>query len=89
MPSFLKTYLKLTEEEEERLMEEVEKLPEAELLKDLPISYEEKGKKKGEAQAKKEIAMEMLRKGTGIDFIAEVTHMNVKEIKKLKEKLSL
>ena len=29
----------------------------------------------------------MLRKGTSIDFIAEVTHMDVEEIKKLKEQL--
>ena len=84
---FFETYLKLTEEEEEKLMEEVEKLPDAVRLKDLPISYEEKGKKKGEAQAKKEVALEMLRKGTGIDFIAEVTHMDIEEIQKLKRQL--
>jgi predicted transposase YdaD len=84
---FFETYLTLTEKEEEELMGEVEKLPEAELLKHLPISYEEKGKKKGEAKAKKEIAMEMLRKGLAVELIAEVTHMDSEEIRKLKEQL--
>ena len=76
---FFETYLKLTEEEEEKLMKEVEKSPEADEIMKLPISYEERGVKK--------VALEMLRKGTSIDFIAEVTHMDVEEIKKLKEQL--
>jgi len=76
---FFETCLKLTEKEEEKLMEEVEKLPEADEIMKLPISYEERGVKK--------VALEMLRKGTSIDFIAEVTHMDVEEIKKLKEQL--
>ena len=37
------TYLQLTDEEEERLLKEVVNLPEAEKIKELPISYEEKG----------------------------------------------
>ena len=37
------TYLQLTDEEEERLLKEVENLPEAEKIKELQISYEEKG----------------------------------------------
>ena len=80
---FFETYLQLTDEEEEKLMREVDNLlgEEAELLKDLPISYEEKGKDKG----KKEVALEMLKKGTSIEFIAEVTHLDMEEIEKLKE----
>ncbi len=66
-------------------MKEVEKLPEAEKIMELPISYEEKGKEQG----KKEVALEMLRKELAVELIAEVTHMNVNEIKKLKEQLSL
>lgn len=66
-------------------MKEVENLPkeEAEWIKELPISYEEKGK----AKAKKEVAMEMLRKGLDMDLIAEVTHLDMKDVEKLKEQL--
>src|SRR5690625_5177045 len=74
---FFETYLKLTNKEEEKLMKEVEKLPEAELLKHLPISYEEKGIKKGREIERKEVAVEMLRKGLDIELIAEVTHMDI------------
>ncbi|HLR52988.1 MAG TPA: hypothetical protein VK072_08970 [Candidatus Avamphibacillus sp.] len=78
-------------------MAEVEKSPEAELLKNLPISYEEKGikkgkeigKKEGEAQGVKKVAIEMQRKELAVELIAEVTPMNVDEIRKLKEQLSL
>ena len=94
---FFETYLQLTEEEEEELMKEVENLPESEakLIKELPISYEEKGKKIGKeigkeigkTDGKKEVAMEMLKKGLTMDLIAEVTHLDMREIKKLKEQL--
>jgi len=33
--------------------------------------------------------MEMLRKGLAVELIAEVTHIGIEEIKKLKEQLSL
>jgi len=88
---FFETYLKLTNEEEEQLMKEVEKLPEAELLKHLPISYEEKGIRKGIKEGRKierkEVAEEMLRKGLDIELIAEVTHMDVEEIEKMKKEI--
>ncbi|RDW17550.1 transposase [Oceanobacillus arenosus] len=80
---YFETYLKLTKEEEEQLMAEVEKLPEAEKIMEIPISYEEKGKEIG----RKEVAIEMLKKGLSIDLIVEVTHMDVKKIKKLKDQL--
>src|SRR5699024_5375393 len=47
-------YLELTEEEERKLMAEVEKLPEADEIMKLPISYEEKGIQKGKEIGKKE-----------------------------------
>lgn len=84
---FFETYLNLTEEEEEELMKEIEKLPEAEKIFEIPISYEEKGKEKGKEIGKKEVAIEMLKKGLNIDLIAEVTHLGIEEIKKLKEQL--
>lgn len=85
---FFETYLQLTDEEEEKLMKEVENLPreEAELLKNLPISYEEKGIEKGRQIERKEVALEMLKKGLRKDLIAELTHLNIEEIEKLKEK---
>src|SRR5690625_3208259 len=39
---FFESYLKLTEQEEEQLMDEVSKLPEADKIFEIPISYEEK-----------------------------------------------
>lgn len=64
---FFVTYLKLTEKEEEQLMADIEKLPEAEESMELPISYEEKGKEIGkeigEKMGKKEVATEMLKEG--------------------------
>ncbi|PAV27804.1 hypothetical protein CIL05_20180 [Virgibacillus profundi] len=84
---YFETYLKLTKEEEEQFMAEVEKLPEAGKIMEIPISYEEKGKEIGEAIGVKKVAIEMLKKGSSIDFIAEVTHMDIEEIKELKEQL--
>jgi len=80
---FFETYLKLTEEEEEKLMKEVQKLPEADKVMELPISYEEKGIEKGV----KKVALEMLKKGSAINYIAEVTHLDKDEIKKLQKKV--
>lgn len=84
---FFESYLKLTEEEEEQLMSEVENLPEADKILELPISYEEKGKEIGREEGVKRVALAMLKKGTDIDFIAEVTRLDIEEIKKLKEQL--
>ncbi|WP_206207824.1 transposase [Virgibacillus profundi] len=84
---YFETYLKLTKEEEEQLMAEVEKLPEAEKIMEIPISYEEKGKEIGEAIGVKKVAIEMLKKGLNMDLIVEVTHMDIEEIKELKEQL--
>src|SRR5699024_12729621 len=80
---FFQSYLQLADEEEEKLMREVDNLlgEEADLLKDLPISYEEKGKDKG----KKEVALEMFKKGTSVESITDVTHLDMEEIVKLKE----
>lgn len=68
-------------------MSEVENLPEADKILELPISYEEKGKEIGREEGVKRVALAMLKKGTDIDFIAEVTRLDIEEIKKLKEQL--
>ncbi|MCG5105178.1 hypothetical protein [Oceanobacillus alkalisoli] len=42
---FFETYLKLSKEEEEKLMKEIRDLPEAEKILKFPISYEKKEKR--------------------------------------------
>jgi hypothetical protein len=88
---FFETYLKLTDEEEEKLMEEIKKLPEAEEILELPISYEEKGKaigfKEGKLEGKREVALQLLRKGLSVDFVAEVTKLEKGEIQNLRNEL--
>ncbi|HEY4599785.1 MAG TPA: Rpn family recombination-promoting nuclease/putative transposase [Cerasibacillus sp.] len=87
---FFETYLKLNDEEEEKLMEEVKKMDDAEKILELPISYEErgikKGIKKGIERGKKEVALEMLNEGLSIEFIAKVTHLDREEIEALRRK---
>lgn len=87
---FFEVYLKLTKQEEEQLMKEIEDLPEAEKILEIPISYEEKGKELGKEIGKeigkKEVAMEMLKKGLDVNLIAEVTHLKREEIEGLKER---
>lgn len=80
---FFETYLKLSKEEEDKLMEEIRNLPEAEKILEIPISYEEKGKEIG----KKEVAMEMLKKGLGVELISDVTHLKIQEIEELKKQI--
>lgn len=97
--SFFETYLILTDEEEERVMEEVRKLPEADLILELPISYEEKGKEIGKEIGKKigeeigrkatieQVALEMLNENADLEFITKVTKLSEDEINELKEKM--
>ncbi|WP_440897079.1 hypothetical protein ACS127_03585 [Amphibacillus sp. Q70] len=80
---FFETYLKLTLEEEEQLMDEVNKLPEADEIFEIPISYEEKGKEIGV----RKVVIEMLKKDVDLEFIAEVTHLDIEEIEKMKQQL--
>ncbi|GEN30119.1 hypothetical protein HNQ35_000175 [Cerasibacillus quisquiliarum] len=91
---FFETYLKLNDEEEEKLMEEVKKMDDAEKILELPISYEERGIKKGlekgietgVERGKKEVALEMLKEGLSIEIIAKVTHLDREEIEALRRK---
>jgi predicted transposase YdaD len=56
----------------------------SEVLMTLAEQFREEGKQEGEAYTVKKIALEMLKKGSDIDFIAEVNQLETKEIKKLK-----
>ncbi|WP_306419745.1 hypothetical protein [Bacillus sp. J14TS2] len=62
---FFERYLTLNEQEEEQLMNELNYMDEADRIKimEIPISYEEKGKAIGEKSGKREVAVEMLKKG--------------------------
>ncbi|WP_440895004.1 Rpn family recombination-promoting nuclease/putative transposase [Amphibacillus sp. Q70] len=88
---FFESYLKLTEDEEEQLMTEINKLPEADKVLELTISYEEKGKeigkKEGELIGVKKVAVEMLKEKTDLAFIARVTQLDIEEIKQLEKQL--
>lgn len=92
---FFETYLKLSEEEEERLMDEIKELPEADKILEIPISYEEKGKEigmkigkeVGKEIGKKEVAFEMLKEGLSLEFISKMTKISLEEIEKLKKKM--
>lgn len=67
-------------------MAEIDKLPEEEKINimDLPISYEEKGKEIGKEIGKKEVAVEMLKKGLDMELISDVTHIKIRRDKKAK-----
>ena len=80
---FFEQYLQLDEREEEVLMQEISQLDNAEEFTKLPNSWEERGIKKG----KEEVALEMFREGSSIDFIARVTHLDKEEIGKLRKKI--
>ena len=88
---FFESYLKLTVEEEEQLMNEVNKLPEAEKIFEIPISYEEKGKEigrqEGSAIAMKKATIKMLNEELDIQLIARVTGLDIKEIKEIQQEL--
>ncbi|MEI3611375.1 Rpn family recombination-promoting nuclease/putative transposase [Pseudogracilibacillus sp. SO30301A] len=88
---FFESYLSLNDEEEERFMEEARRLDEADEILEIPISYEERGKKKGLEEGlergKKEVALKLLKKGLDIYLIMEATKLSLDEIKKLQKQL--
>ena len=48
---------------------------------------QEQGLQQGLQQGVKNVVMEMLKKGTPTEFIAEVTHLEIGEIEKMRELL--
>lgn len=80
---FFERYLSLNQYEEEVLMKEIKQLNESREIPHLPISWEEKGIEKG----KKEVALEMLKEGTSIEFIAKVTQLSIESIEKIQRNL--
>lgn len=94
---FFQTYLQLSEREEEILMEEVNKLEDAERILEITNPYVERGKRigraeghaEGRAELQKEVAVEMLKEGSSIEFVAKITKLDQAEIKRLKKELSM
>ncbi len=91
---FFETYLRLSEEEEVRLRDEVKTMEEKEAAKvmELIVSYEqkgmekgmEKGIEKGMEKAKLDVAKRMLAKGFDADTIHELTGLPLETIEQLK-----
>ena len=96
---FFEAYLKLNEEEEEVFVKEAKKLENAEEILELPISYEERGKKigreeglqeglqEGLLEGRKEVALEMLREGLNVELIMKTTKLSLDDIQQLKKRL--
>lgn len=84
---FFETYLKLNKEQEEIFLVEAKQVENAEEILNIPISYEEKGKEIGKEIGKKEVAVELLKKGLDIDLIRETTKLDLDEIERLKKQL--
>ena len=72
------------------MKDEIKRMDEADKIMEIPISYEEKGKKIGEKVGKekgiKEVAIKMLKEGSSIEFITKVTGLYQEEIEALKER---
>ncbi|WP_369816897.1 DUF4351 domain-containing protein [Salinicoccus sp. YB14-2] len=83
LTTFFETYLKLTNEEENKLQEEVTQLnPEEEAkVMELMTSYERKGMEKGI----KKVALNLLYEGMDVQKVIELTDLTEKEVKELKE----
>ncbi|KAF6511850.1 hypothetical protein GS8_819 [Geobacillus stearothermophilus] len=71
---FFETYVKLSDEEEQRLRNEVNQMEtkEKEQVLELLISYEQKGKREGAKQKEREMMRKMIAKGMSIADIAHI-----------------
>jgi len=97
----VENYLRLTDEEEERFVKEARQRENSEELLNLPISYEEKGKKigreeglqeglkegrkSGRQEVRREVALNMIRDGFEVEKIIKLTQLTRGEIEQLKD----
>ena len=90
---FFETYLKLNEMEEKQMHEEINKLPreEAGRVLELPNSYRDQGKEEGRAEGRaeerKQIALNMLRKGMSDDEIANIISITASKVREWRKEL--
>jgi predicted transposase/invertase (TIGR01784 family) len=81
---FFETYVKLSDEEEQRLRNEVNQMEtkEKEQVLELLISYEQKGKREGAKQKEREMMRKMIAKGMSIADIAHIFDLTEEEVHK-------
>lgn len=88
---FFETYLQLTEEEEVRFMRETSEIKDAEKILEIPISYEERGKKigreEGKEEGKEEVAQKLLREGVSKKIIMRATELSIEKIEELERRM--
>ncbi|HLR89073.1 MAG TPA: hypothetical protein VK042_05040, partial [Atopostipes sp.] len=96
---FFQTYLRLNEQEEAILVEEVRKLEDAEEILKIPNVYVERGKKIGREEGREvgheegrksgleSVALEMLKEGFSIEKIMKLTRLKIEQIEQLKMEL--
>jgi len=86
---FFDVYLTLNNQEKEQLMEEIKELDNAEEIFELSNSWErkgmEKGIEKGKMEERQNIAKELLKQGSPVEFVAKVTHLSKEQVEELKE----
>ncbi|WP_286230010.1 transposase [Neobacillus mesonae] len=82
---FFDTYLQLTKEEEEKVIEEVKAMSakEGEKVMEIISSYERRGREEGREEALLLVAKKMKEKGKTAEEIAEFTGFLKEEIEKL------
>jgi predicted transposase/invertase (TIGR01784 family) len=79
---FVDTYLRLNRQEEQTFQAEIDTmgLKEKEAIMQATTSWEERGIVKGEDQARKTIALNLLRQGLTIELIAQATELTITQI---------
>lgn len=90
---FFETYIKLNEEEERTMREEISNLPEKEASRvlELPNSYFEKGLEQGFAKGVEKgterVVYNMIKKGFTNEEIVDITGIRIGKIKEMKQKI--
>jgi len=86
---FFETYLKLSQDEENQFLRELDKLDikEVEAIMQITTSWHERGREQGKIERDIELAKKALKKGYSIEDIIELTGLQRETLLKLKEKL--
>jgi predicted transposase/invertase (TIGR01784 family) len=81
---FFETYVRLSDDEEQQLRNEVNQMEtkEKEQVLELLISYEQKGKREGAKQKEREMMRKMIAKGMSITDIAHIFDLTEEEVHK-------
>jgi predicted transposase/invertase (TIGR01784 family) len=82
---FMDWIIRLPDDLEERLSEEITKLEEEQKMPYIP-TWERRAEKKGKIEAKEEMAQELLKRGVSLDIVAQSSGLPPEELKKLVHK---